>query len=74
MFGKWISWNKDMLRPNGIEMENVNKRGKLLAEKVKKELGTKNKGKFSSLSPLEYMLKGIKLHMSFCPIWYGWRK
>jgi hypothetical protein len=51
MYGDWINWDKDTLRPNGIELENVhNKLGEQLTEKVKKELGTKYKVTFSPSS------------------------
>ncbi|EFV74831.1 hypothetical protein HMPREF1013_04857 [Bacillus sp. 2_A_57_CT2] len=48
MYGRWIDWSKDTLLPNGIELENEhNKQGQQLTEKVKKELGTKYRVKFS---------------------------
>lgn len=51
MYGNWINWNKDILRPGGIHMENEhNKRGKFLTEKVQKELGMKYKVKFTPSS------------------------
>jgi transcription elongation factor Elf1 len=48
MYGRWIDWSKDTLLPNGIELENEhNKQGQQLTEKVKKELGTKYRVRFS---------------------------
>ncbi|OHR66945.1 hypothetical protein HMPREF3291_00795 [Bacillus sp. HMSC76G11] len=51
MYGELIDWDKDTLRPGGIELENThNKLGEQLTEKVKKELGTKYKVTFSPSS------------------------
>lgn len=51
MYGEWIDWSKDTLRPNGIEMEDkYNKVGQQLTEKVKQELGVKYIVKFSPSS------------------------
>lgn len=46
-YGKWIDWDKDILVPNGIELEEEhNKQGAKLTEEVKKELGDKYKIRF----------------------------
>jgi hypothetical protein len=51
MYGEWIDWDKDILRPNGIELENThNKLGEQLTKKVKKELSTKYNVTFSPSS------------------------
>ncbi len=51
MYGKWIDWNKDKLRPDGIKMEDEhNKVGEELTKRVVSELGTKYKVKFSPSS------------------------
>ncbi|WP_347230857.1 hypothetical protein [Bacillus sp. LL01] len=48
-YGEWIDWDHDQLIPNGIEMEEEhNKQGAKLTEKVKKELRSKYRIKFSS--------------------------
>lgn len=50
-YGKWIDWSKDVLRSNGIQMEDEhNKLGQLLTEEVQKELGTEYKIIFSPSS------------------------
>jgi len=51
MYGIWVDWSKDSLYPNGIALENDhNNLGKQLTEKVKKEIGTKYRVKFSPSS------------------------
>lgn len=48
LYGKWINWDIDKLRPNGVEMENQhNTLGQQLTEKVKKEIGSKYQVGFS---------------------------
>ncbi|ONK24094.1 hypothetical protein BLX87_06330 [Bacillus sp. VT-16-64] len=39
-YGEWIDWEKDRLKCNGIELEEAhNRKGALLTEKVKQEVG-----------------------------------
>ncbi|GAE37420.1 hypothetical protein [Halalkalibacter akibai] len=48
-YGNWIDWDKDKIVPAGIEMEEEhNKKGIILTDKVKKELGGKYRITFSS--------------------------
>ncbi|WP_235860238.1 hypothetical protein [Rossellomorea aquimaris] len=48
VYGEWIDWDKDILIPNGIEMEEKhNIQGAVLTEKIKVELRGKYKVKFS---------------------------
>lgn len=50
-YGEWIDWSNDVLRTNGIQMEEEhNKLGKILTEKVQNELGTEYKIRFSPSS------------------------
>jgi len=50
-YGKWINWHKDVLCPNGLQLEDEhNKLGQLLTEEVRKELGPEYKIRFSPSS------------------------
>ena len=47
-YGSWIDWNRDVLKENGIELEEEhNRKGSNLTIRVKKELGEKYRVTFS---------------------------
>ncbi|MHA6260041.1 hypothetical protein ACXYMX_09000 [Sporosarcina sp. CAU 1771] len=47
-YGNWMDWNKDVLLPNGIQLEDThNEVGQLLTKEVQKEIGTEYTVRFS---------------------------
>lgn len=63
LYGEWIDWEKDRLRPNGVELEKIhNQLGQKLTEKLKKEVGSKYKVTFlPSSSASCYANTGLEL-------------
>lgn len=50
-YGEWMDWNKDLLLPDGVLLENEhNRRGELLTAAVRYEFGEKYKVRFSPSS------------------------
>ena len=50
-YGDWMDWDKDVLLPNGVQMEDEhNKIGQLLTAEAQKELGTEYNIRFSPSS------------------------
>jgi hypothetical protein len=65
MYGEWIDWSKDTLRPGGIELEDKhNNRGQQLTEKVKQELGVKYIVRFSPSSLAR--MYGLSIRVVLC--------
>lgn len=57
-YGEWIDWNKDILLPNGVELEDeFNQAGIVLTEKVREELRDKYKIQYSLSTSARFYAK-----------------